>query len=148
MSSLVTSVRLILLTRANVCRSPYFRAFAKVEIEYQPTTTAFYVNTTDLLVEMQNAVGSILGVIPGISVASNKFTARVAGAYAVRTELNRILVLKGKEAEFFSTYQVTLLPLDKKMKRRLPFKISSSASFDLNFALGELANFGARDSTT
>ena len=68
MSSLVTSVRLILLTRANVCRSPYFRAFAKVEIEYQPTTTAFYVNTTDLLVEMQNAVGSILGVIPGISL--------------------------------------------------------------------------------
>ena len=72
----------------------------KVEIEYQATTTAFYVNTTDLLVEMQNAVESIIGVTAGIGVASNKFTARVAGAYAVRTELHRILVPNGKKLNF------------------------------------------------
>jgi DNA polymerase IV len=120
----------------------------KVEIEYQATTTAFYVNSTDLLMEMQNAVESILGVIAGIGVASNKFTARVAGAYAVRTELNRILVQQGKESEFFSTYPVTILPLDKTMKRRLPLlgieTIGQYASLPKGSILEQFGKFGRR----
>lgn len=120
----------------------------KVEIEYQPTTTAFYVNTTDLLAEMQNAVREMLGVIPGIGVASNKFTARVAGAYAVRTELNRILVPEGKEAEFFSTYPVSILPLDKKMARRLPLlgieTIGQYARLPKGSILEQFGKFGRR----
>jgi len=120
----------------------------KVEIEYQPTTTAFYVNMTDLLAGMQGAVASAIGVIPGIGVANNKFTSRVAGAYATQTDPYRILVPEGKEAEFLSTYPVSILPLDKKMARRLPLlgieTIGQYARLPRGSVLEQFGKFGRR----
>jgi len=120
----------------------------KVEIEYQPTTTAFYSNTIDLLEEMQNALASAIGVIPGIGVATNKFTARVAGAYATRIDPYRIIVPEGEEAEFLSAYPVSLLPLDKKMTRRLPLlgieTIGQYARLPRGSILEQFGKFGRR----
>ena len=93
----------------------------KVEPEYQPTTTAFYLDTTDELEQIEKAIHEFLGVKPSVGIATNKFTARVAGAYAYFPEPHIIQVGDGKEAQFLSQYPVKLLPLTKDMKRRLPF---------------------------
>lgn len=120
----------------------------KVEIEYQPTTTAFYVNTHDLLPEMQSAIASYLGLIPGIGMASNKFTARVAGAYATKTKPYALTIPEGKESDYLAQYPVNVLPLDKEMTRRLPLlgieTIGQFARLPKGSVLEQFGKFGRR----
>lgn len=91
----------------------------KVEIEYQPTTTAFYLNTDSETALIQGHIAAYLQTPTTVAVAANKFTARVAAAY-LREDSPTLKVLEGHEARFLAPYPVTLLPLSADMARRLP----------------------------
>lgn len=92
----------------------------KVEIEYQPTATAWYVESisAEELQQLQTAIEDFLGTAPTIGTGSNKFVARVASAANIET--SPLCIKQGAEAQFLATYPITLLPLDKEMQRRLP----------------------------
>lgn len=92
----------------------------KVEVEYQPTTTAWYVETVSLeeLQQLQKIIATYLGITPTIGIGSNKFVARVASASNFQDKA--LQVKTGDEAKFLAQFPVELLPLDKDMKRRLP----------------------------
>lgn len=91
----------------------------KVEPEYQPTSTAFYLKGLVDPILRQNLADTSLITSIGIGVASSKFPARVAAAYAVE-EADTLCVSEGQEAAFLAGYPVGLLPLTKEMERRLP----------------------------
>lgn len=88
----------------------------RVEPEYQPTTTAFYLDTDDQADEIRTLLKRVFGFDSQIGIASNKFVARVASAYAE----NSLFVGQGDESAFLAPLPVQLLPLDKEMQRRLP----------------------------
>lgn len=92
----------------------------KVEVEYQPTATAWYVQTisAEELQQLQKVIEAYLGITPTIGVGSNKFVARVASA--ANSETSPLCIKEGEEAQFLAPYPITLLPLDKEMQRRLP----------------------------
>ncbi len=92
----------------------------KVEVEYQATATAWYVEaiSAEELAQLQAVIYDYLGVIPTIGIGSNKFVARVASASNFQDKA--LQVKAGDEASFLAQFPVTLLPLDKDMKRRLP----------------------------
>lgn len=91
----------------------------KVEIEYQPTSTAFYLDTDTETDAIRHFIQRYLSVTGYIGIAANKFTARVAAAYA-GCNSPIICIPTGQERDFLADRPVTLLPLTSDMIRRLP----------------------------
>jgi nucleotidyltransferase/DNA polymerase involved in DNA repair len=91
----------------------------KVEVEYQPTSTAYYLDTDTETEAIREFATRHLNSPVTMAIAARKFTARVAAAYASCDQpVPRIA--PGQEAAFLAQYPVTLLPLGKEMARRLP----------------------------
>lgn len=91
----------------------------KVELEYQPTSTAYYLNTdteTDVILHF---VERYMSSWVTIGIATNKLTARVAAAYPIGMD-NVTIIQAGEERAFIARHPVSLLPLTKDMIRRLP----------------------------
>jgi nucleotidyltransferase/DNA polymerase involved in DNA repair len=107
------------LRMANTLAEGLMQFADQVEVEYQPTSTAFYLNTTTATTALRAYLTDQMPVEVTIGVAANKFTARVASAYAPPFAPVQA-VAQGDEGRFLAPYPVTLLPLDSLMKRRLP----------------------------
>ena len=91
----------------------------KVELEYQPTSTAYYLNTDTETDEIIRFVERYMRTTVTLGIGSNKLAARVAAAYP--REENKITFVKhGDEKAFLAKHPVNLLPLTKDMVRRLP----------------------------
>lgn len=90
----------------------------RIEPEYQATSAVWYTDDDLIVSHLINTIQALTGIQPQIGVAGTKFPARVAGAVALAGE--QWVVSAGDEAQFLSSYPVTLLPLDKFMARRLP----------------------------
>lgn len=90
----------------------------RVEREYQPTQTAFYLDTTATTSQALRFLARQLNVPATLGTASNKLTVRVA---ALRARPGAPLhIPPGQEAAFLASQPITLLPLSKDMARRLP----------------------------
>lgn len=90
----------------------------RIEPEYQPTSAVWYTDDTLVLSYLLDSIHQQTCIIPQVGFAKAKFTARVASAIAKQG--NPIRVVSKDERSFLAPYAVSLLPLDKKMKRRLP----------------------------
>lgn len=90
----------------------------RIEPEYQPTSAVWYTDDSLMLSHLLEAVTEQTGITPQVGIANTKFTARVAAAVSSVGET--VQVAADASAEFLAPYSVTLLPLDKKMQRRLP----------------------------
>lgn len=90
----------------------------RIEAEYQPTSAVWYSDDDLILPHLLESIHNQTGIIAQVGMAQTKFPARVASAMVQVGE--KLIVLPDKEAEFLAPYPVTLLPLDKSMKRRLP----------------------------
>lgn len=91
----------------------------KVEVEYQPTSTAYYMDTDTETEAIREFATRHLNSPVTMAIAARKFTARVAAAYFSCDQPAR-RIESGQEAAFLAPYPVTLLPLSKDMARRLP----------------------------
>ena len=90
----------------------------RLECEYQPTSAVWYTDDAFMLKHLITAIAEQTGIQAQVGIARTKFASRVAAASARVGEV--ITVSAGDEAAFLAPYSVTVLPLDKKMKRRLP----------------------------
>jgi DNA polymerase-4 len=90
----------------------------RLEMEYQATSAVWYSDDMTMLPLLLEAIHTKTGIEAQVGMAATKFVARVAAAVASPTL--QVSVLKGQEATFLAPYPLSLLPLDKTMKRRLP----------------------------
>jgi nucleotidyltransferase/DNA polymerase involved in DNA repair len=90
----------------------------RLELEYQATSAVLYTDDFLMIPLLLEAIEQKTGIRAQLGKAKTKFAARVAAAVAqADTTCN---VPEGKEAQFLAPYALSLLPLDKTMKRRLP----------------------------
>lgn len=90
----------------------------RLEMEYQASSAVLYSDDLTMLPLLLETIQKAIGILPQVGQARNKFAARVAAAVAAPGA--EIIVPGGKEASFLAPYALSLLPLDKTMKRRLP----------------------------
>lgn len=90
----------------------------RIEPEYQATSAAWYSDDTLMLPHLLKAIQTATGIAPQVGIAPSKFPARVASAINHSDQV--LQIAKGQEHDFLSAYPVSLLPLDKSMRRRLP----------------------------
>ena len=90
----------------------------RLELEYQATSAVLYTDDQLMIPLLLETIEQKTGIAAQVGKAKTKFVSRVAAAVA---QLNAdCCVPAGKEAQFLAPYSLSLLPLDKTMKRRLP----------------------------
>jgi hypothetical protein len=90
----------------------------RLEAEYQATSAVWYTDDHAVLTPLLEKIEKETGINAQVGSASSKFAARVAAAIAHPKAPYQ--VAEKQEAAFLAPYPVSLLPLDKQMKRRLP----------------------------
>jgi nucleotidyltransferase/DNA polymerase involved in DNA repair len=90
----------------------------RLEMEYQATSAVWYSDDETMLPFLLEAIQTKAGIEAQVGLAKTKFVARVAAAVASPNA--PVSVQEGNEAAFLAPYALSLLPLDKTMKRRLP----------------------------
>jgi nucleotidyltransferase/DNA polymerase involved in DNA repair len=90
----------------------------RLELEYQATSAVLYTDDQLMIPLLLEAIEQKTGIRAQLGKAKTKFVARVAAAVAHPD--TACSVPEGGEAQFLAPYALSLLPLDKVMKRRLP----------------------------
>jgi nucleotidyltransferase/DNA polymerase involved in DNA repair len=90
----------------------------RLEMEYQATSAVLYTDDVTMLPFLLEAICKETDIAAQVGKAKTKFVARVAAAIAAPN--SPVSVPEGSEAAFLAPYALSLLPLDKTMKRRLP----------------------------
>jgi nucleotidyltransferase/DNA polymerase involved in DNA repair len=90
----------------------------RLELEYQATSAVLYTDDFLMIPLLLEAIEEKTGIVAQVGQAKTKFVARVAAAVADPKTACSVPV--GEEARFLAPYALSLLPLDKTMKRRLP----------------------------
>jgi DNA polymerase IV len=90
----------------------------RLELEYQASSAVFYSDDKTMLPLLAEAIKKKTGIAIQMGQAKTKFVARVAAAVA-QPDIP-CAISEGQEAAFLAPYPLSLLPLDKTMKRRLP----------------------------
>jgi hypothetical protein len=90
----------------------------RLELEYQATSAVLYTDDWLMLPLLLEAIERKTGITAQVGKAKTKFVARVAAAVAHPNAA--CCVPEGKETQFLAPYLLSLLPLDRTMKRRLP----------------------------
>jgi DNA polymerase IV len=90
----------------------------RLELEYQATSAVIYTDDQLMIPLLLEAIEHKTGIRAQFGKAETKFVARVAAAVAHPDAA--CSVQEGEEAQFLAPYALSLLPLDKVMKRRLP----------------------------
>lgn len=90
----------------------------RLEMEYQATSAVLYTDDLVMLPLLLETIEQKTGIVAQVGQAKTKFVARVAAAVAHPNAV--CSVSDGEEARFLAPYVLSLLPLDRTMKRRLP----------------------------